>query len=222
MPFIKPRRPPEVIALARQMYADGERIEDIGKATGMSDGGIYYWVNGGPKEGPGRLPPLPRRTFLLETPAPAPRTATPNNTASVEAASGEANDAAQDDTAPEAATPQRRRRTFSGDRIAMVKRLWRAAEVQVRDIGERLTQLDGPLRERDRNLRSVAILVKTMRELATLAEPKQGAVPPADSQNDDAHTDTRSIEEFRRELARRMDEIVARRTAGPAGGAFGT
>jgi hypothetical protein len=105
-----------------------------------------------------------------------------------------------------------RRRKLSGDRVALVSRLWRTAEAQVRDIEERLAHHQQQPDDRERDARTLAVLVKTMRELVALDDIRDGAAAPADSEHDDAAP--RDLDEFRRELARRMDAIVAARTAG--------
>jgi hypothetical protein len=99
-------------------------------------------------------------------------------------------------------------RPTSEKRAKLVTRLWRAAQRQVDEI-ERCTALkerDGSERERD--ARALAVLVKTMRELTELdaaGAPKRGAEENADDGF------PRDIDELRRELARRMQAIVARR-----------
>jgi len=100
-----------------------------------------------------------------------------------------------------------RRRRLSGDRVSIVQRMWRAAEAQVRDIEDRLQDKQEP-DERERDARMLAVLVKTLRELSTLDE-SQGE-PPTTAGNDDEVP--RDIDEFRRELARRMDAFVESRT----------
>jgi AcrR family transcriptional regulator len=111
------------------------------------------------------------------------------------------------------------RRRLSGDRVALVSRLWRTAEAQVREIEERLALNRQQPDERERDARTLAVLVKTLRELSALDDAKdaakRGTAPQANTDDDDAGP--RDIDEFRRELARRMDAIVAARTADPAG-----
>jgi hypothetical protein len=109
----------------------------------------------------------------------------------------------------------RRRRKLSGDRVALVGRLWRTAEAQVRDIEERLARHQQQPDDRERDARTLAVLVKTMRELAALDAIRDGGASPADSDHDDGGP--RDLDEFRRELARRMDAIVAARAAGVPG-----
>ena len=90
-------------------------------------------------------------------------------------------------------------------REALVARLWRAAERQVSAVERRIDTDKGE----DRNAHSLAVLVKTLRELSALdaAAGRGGA-----SEDDDAGP--RDIEEFRNELAREIEAFVASRTDG--------
>ena len=85
----------------------------------------------------------------------------------------------------------------------------------MRDIEERLARHQQQPDDRERDARTLAVLVKTMRELVALDDSRDGGASPADSEHDDGGP--RDLDEFRRELARRMDAIVAARTEGAAG-----
>ena len=106
------------------------------------------------------------------------------------------------------AARSRRRRRLSGDRVEIVRRLWRTAEAQVRDIEDRLLQDKQEPDQRERDARVLAVLVKTLRELSALNE-SQGETPTTAGDDDEV---PRDIDEFRRELARRMDAFVESRT----------
>jgi hypothetical protein len=108
-----------------------------------------------------------------------------------------------------------RRRKLSGDRVALVGRLWRTAEAQVRDIEERLARHQQQPDDRERDARTLAVLVKTMRELVALDDIRDGGASPAESEHDDGGP--RDLDEFRRELARRMEAVIAARTEAGAG-----
>src|SRR5262245_61470202 len=75
-----------------------------------------------------------------------------------------------------------RRRRLTGDRVALVRGLWRTAEAQVRDIEERLKLDQQPPDERERDARMLAVLVKTLRELSALDQAK---APPGTEDDDD-------------------------------------
>jgi hypothetical protein len=98
----------------------------------------------------------------------------------------------------------------AGSRSALVARLWRTAEKQVEEIEERLTQAGLALTEREGNARTLATLVKTLRELAAFDEAQKPRKKEAQDDDDPVPTD---IDEFRRELARRMQQFVESRTA---------
>jgi hypothetical protein len=170
---------PELIAQVRQRYADGVRIEEILAEFDVSKGTLYYWVDGGPKHGPDRRPPLPRRD--------CPRGA--------------------------------RKPWLRGSRGLMIKQLWRTAARKVQEIELRLDAAGQEPSERERDARMLAVLVKTLRELAAFdqAHLEKTAKKGAPRDDDDAVPD--DVDELRRELARRVDRIRQRRnSAGGAGG----
>jgi hypothetical protein len=92
-------------------------------------------------------------------------------------------------------------------RVALMARLWRAAEQQVRDIEQRLKAIGQVPSERERDARALAVLVKTLRELAAF-DAARGAAQSTEPADDDA---PRDMDEFRRELARKIDAIIAER-----------
>jgi hypothetical protein len=159
---------PEQIALARQLYIDGEKISVILARTGMSLGTLYYWLDGGPVEnGVPRLPPIPRRRSVLG----------------------------------------KRRRPLKGSRVSLVKRIWRTAERQVRDIEARVARNLQDPGERERDARVLAVLARTLRELAAFDVDKDnngGADKTAD--DDDVPQD---MDELRRALACRLEALNA-------------
>ena len=105
----------------------------------------------------------------------------------------------------------------SRGRATLIRRIMRAAEMQVAQIGKRLAEDGVPLTERERQTRSLAVLAKTMRELVALEAAEAEAQPPKTQANDEELP--RDIDELRRELARRVEGIRQRRSAaGTAGG----
>ena len=115
--------------------------------------------------------------------------------------------------------PRRTQRRAANDsaeaRRLLVARLWRAADRQVRDIEQRLKGIGEEPPERERDARALAVLVKTLRELAAFDEAHTAAQTRTDPDDDD--TGPRDIDDFRRELARKMDALVARRAERAAG-----
>jgi hypothetical protein len=98
------------------------------------------------------------------------------------------------------------------DRKEFIARLWRTAEWQVCDIEDRLAAAGQEPAERERDARMLAVLVKTLRELSTIDEGGgNDNAGGADADTEDG-PEPRDLDEFRRDLARRMDELVASRT----------
>jgi hypothetical protein len=113
---------------------------------------------------------------------------------------------------PVVKTPKVRR---ARSRVALVKSIWRAADAQVRDIEDRLVAAGQEPAERERDARMLAVLVKTLRELVAIDEERAAAKSQAESYDDDSVP--RDIDEFRRELARKIDAVIAERTASSSG-----
>lgn len=162
------------IIRARQDYAESKKTtKDICREQGMSQDTLMYWVDGGPAEGEGHLPPIPRRRGGI-------------------ARTG-------------------RRRRLRGDRSTIVRRLWRTADAQVRDIEERLMQDRQQPGERESDARLMAVLVKTLRDLCALNDTETDKAATTDTAGNDDDI-PRDMDEFRRALARRMDAFIERRT----------
>lgn len=89
-------------------------------------------------------------------------------------------------------------------RKSLVTRLWRTAERQVRDIEDRLKGKRQQPDEREQDTRMLAMLAKTLRELSAHDESNTEST----DDNDDG---PRDIDEFRRDLARRIDAFVESR-----------
>jgi hypothetical protein len=111
-----------------------------------------------------------------------------------------------------------RARDRIGSRAALIARMWRTAERQVEEIERRLRASGLELAERESNARTLAIVAKTLRELAAFDESHKPAKGNKQAPDDDIDDDPvpRDINEFRRELARRIDALVESR-ADPGG-----
>jgi hypothetical protein len=114
-------------------------------------------------------------------------------------------------------------------RMALVNRLWRAAEGQVREIEDRLFAREhdgaeaGDTSARERDARMLAVLVKTLRELAALDQANDpaansNAAGAAQAEPEDDDPVPRDIDEFRRELARRIQTFVGNEHGGTVPG----
>ncbi len=95
-------------------------------------------------------------------------------------------------------------------RSVLIAKLWRTAKRQVSEIEARLKMVAERPSERESDTRSLAVLVKTVRELAALDEVRDAHNNSTDVIDDDPIP--QDIDEFRRELARRMDAFVVART----------
>jgi hypothetical protein len=98
-------------------------------------------------------------------------------------------------------------------RGALIERIWRNAEQQVEKIEARIGQSEFAPKVVERDARALAVLVRTLRELAALAEKrKPGAtreIKPEIKKNDAV---PRDLDELRRELSRRMQALIDART----------
>ena len=199
-----PYRPPtrEEIERAREMYAQDFTVSRILAATDMSLGTFYHWLDGGPQAGP---------------PSSLPATSGKPD-ASLSATSGKP-DA---DGGPAYTTlypPLPRRRHVVGKRrrplndttrVSLAARLWRTVERQARDIEERLARPSGATPERERDMRMLSMLVRSLRELSAF---DAGTAPGGEGAA--AEEAPRDIDTLRADLARRlntlMDGLAARR-----------
>ncbi len=96
-------------------------------------------------------------------------------------------------------TGRRRRRLARGDRVALVIRLWRTAERQVQEIEDRLARAAQQPGDRERDARTLAIVVRTLKELSALE--RDDAVADRDEQDEAGPAD---LDSFRSDLARRL------------------
>jgi hypothetical protein len=106
----------------------------------------------------------------------------------------------------------KRRRPLAADRVSLAARLWRTAERQARDIEERLARPSGATPERERDMRMLSMLVRTLRELSAFdagVAPGEGTAAAEEAPRD--------IDALREDLARRlntlMDGLAAKRAA---------
>lgn len=105
--------------------------------------------------------------------------------------------------------PRTRRgaRSRPDPRHRVVSRLWQTAERQVREVESRLKKLrDDPV-ALERDAKTLAILARTVRELVALDEGKS---PPGQGENAGGIQNL-SIDEFRRELAQKLEQLRVER-----------
>lgn len=101
----------------------------------------------------------------------------------------------------------KRRRAPRGDAVPLHARLYRTAERQVRDIERRLARAGRPTGEREADARMLALLVKTLRDLAGLNLPGGEGMSAAQERP------AADIEAMRAELARRLETLAAQAKA---------
>jgi hypothetical protein len=102
------------------------------------------------------------------------------------------------------------RRPILGDRDRLIRRMWRTAGAQVREIETRLLASGQAPDERERDARVLAVLARTLRELASMSG--EITKPTGKRKRDDDHDRMpRNIEDLRRALARKIDAVIARR-----------
>ena len=119
---------------------------------------------------------------------------------------------------PRRSTIVRRRPSLRHVRATLVGRLWRAAESQVQEIEKRLGQDDLAADDREGDARVFAILVRTMRDLAAIdADATSAARPTSAPASEDDDPVPEDIDEFRRRLAEKIDQLVASDAAVGAG-----
>nr|PZN46085.1 MAG: hypothetical protein DIU59_00765 [Pseudomonadota bacterium] len=99
-------------------------------------------------------------------------------------------------------------------RAMLVARLWRAAERQVREIEARAKLGSRDAAEAERDARALATLARTLRGLVGFSGEAGSA--PAERAGDEDGGAFRELEDFRRELARRLDRLREERAAAGA------
>ncbi len=105
--------------------------------------------------------------------------------------------------------PSKRRRRFSGKRVAVVRRLLRTADAQVFQIEQRLFDDRQQPDESERDARTLAVLARTLRDLAALDEAKPDAAKGSAAAHDESAP--RDVDELRRSLAQKLEALVAGR-----------
>ena len=100
------------------------------------------------------------------------------------------------------------RKRLSGDRDRLIRRMWRTAEAQVRDIETRLLAFKSPPDERERDARLLAVLARTLRELAAVDDSARKSKTGKQDADDDESAPG-NLDDLRRELSQRLGQLVA-------------
>ena len=105
---------------------------------------------------------------------------------------------------------RKRTKPVAAKRKALVQRLWSAAEAQIADIETRFAALGGDGASFERDARALGLLAKFLKELVSIECLMNETAAPAKSSlqvAEDDHDAPRSLDEFRRELAQRLDQL---------------
>jgi hypothetical protein len=174
------------------MYAEGFTVSRVLAATDMSLGTLYYWLDGGPREGP--------PSSSLST----------SGRPDVACGPVEGGAPLYPPIARRRQVVGKRRKPLSGSHLSLVARLYRTAERQACDIEERLARPSAASPAREREVRMLASLVQSVRTLASLAPEGAGGARAEVVDDDPVPED---IDEFRYELARRIRGFIEARAA---------
>jgi len=215
--------PPEKIAQAREMYEKTSvPIHDIAAFLGIARNTLHNRINewgwvkrryDAPVQPDHRLPVRPAPDDAQS----APPRGSGEDDAVVEARSrrNERSMASGTDSAPIAAPPRSALEQVASDpgviaeRTALALNLQSAVERELAAIDRVLATLGrADSLNPERAARVLASLARTLREIVTLTTAKKPAPDPDDADDDDM---PRDLDEFRRELARRMDAFASAR-----------
>ncbi|WP_276199737.1 hypothetical protein [Chelatococcus sp. XZ-Ab1] len=116
-----------------------------------------------------------------------------------------------DDAAGRRSAGRSRRTGEARRRSTLVARLWRAAERQVREIEARAKTVRGDAAGAERDARALATLARTLRELTEFSAEPGGVA--AGRERDEDGAAFREFDDFRRELARKLDRLREERGA---------
>jgi hypothetical protein len=111
-----------------------------------------------------------------------------------------------------------RKSSRAATRVALVTRLMRATEMQVHEIEQRLGTETAEPTSRERDARMLAIMAKTMRDLIALDTQNSADTGEGKPAQTDDEFIPQDVDELRRELARRVDQLRQRRAAGGTAG----
>ncbi len=103
-------------------------------------------------------------------------------------------------------TMNQKRRALKADAVSLANRLTRTAERQVRDIELRLSARTMTPADRERDVRMLAALARTLRDLRLL-----GAADTAGAAGKEPDQQKRSVEELRASVARKLEAVIAQR-----------
>lgn len=115
-----------------------------------------------------------------------------------------------DKSAP-ARTAAKRKPARSGGRKAVISKLWKAAQTQLEAHEAHLAELPAGTAASETDAKTLATLARTVRELVALDSAAAGEGGKAEDEPSPAEG-LRRVDELRRELARRMERLIADHT----------
>ena len=218
------------VADMRRRRAEGASIASIMTATGWGRTAVRNAladIPAAPVDSPGRAIPTARARTSAKARAAAKVRAVPKSSAKAGPGSGDRlpakpktrtrRKAASRRAVPDKVATDAEAATATGGagRGSLVARLWRTADAQVREVERRLRQGEGEPGDREKDARTLAVVVKTLRDLLALETDQQPTDALAPKEKDD---DVRDLDDFRRELADRIDRLRRARDADLAAG----
>ena len=111
-----------------------------------------------------------------------------------------------DDSAP--APPAARRKPAPRGRKAVIGKLWKAAQTQLEAHEAHLAELPAGTAASEADAKTLATLARTVRELVALDSAAAGEGGKPEDEPSPAEG-LRRVEELRKELARRMERLIA-------------
>jgi hypothetical protein len=111
-----------------------------------------------------------------------------------------------DDSAP--APPAARRKPAPRGRKAVIGKLWKAAQTQLEAHEAHLAELPAGTAASEADAKALATLARTVRELVALDSAAAGEGGKPEDEPSPAEG-LRRVEELRKELARRMERLIA-------------
>lgn len=106
------------------------------------------------------------------------------------------------------ASPARKRKPASRGRKAVISKLWKAAQTQLEAHEAHLAELPAGAAASEVDAKTLATLARTVRELVALDSAAAGEGGKSEDEPSPAEG-LRRVEELRRELARRMERLIA-------------
>lgn len=103
-------------------------------------------------------------------------------------------------------------------RQRVISQLWRMAERQVSAVEQRLTALSDEPQALEREAKTLGIIARTVRDLIAIDEEKAKARSGGRGDDDNQPGASRALDDFRRELAEKLEQLRSERAGDDAAG----